>query len=100
MKYRSSTEIIDAMLRSIGSVATKTHIMYSAFMSYSQLKEYLVMLEQRYLIELDVSSGLYTLTKKGIQFMNAYDQIHKLVPNAVERNTSFKEIPGREAFTY
>ena len=47
MKYRSSTEIIDSMLRSIRSGATKTHIMYRAYMSYSQLKEYLKLLEER-----------------------------------------------------
>jgi len=84
MKYRSSTEIIDSMLRSIRSGATKTHIMYRAYMSYSQLKEYLKLLEERELIKYESGSQLYVLTEKGLKFMNAYDKINELVPSINE----------------
>src|SRR5579862_5475447 len=84
MKYRSSTEIIDSMLRSIRSGATKTHIMYRAYMSYSQLKEYLKLLEERELIKYEQGSQLYLLTEKGLRFMNAYDKINELVPSISE----------------
>jgi predicted transcriptional regulator len=84
MKYRSSTEIIDSMLRSIRSGATKTHIMYRAYMSYSQLKEYLKLLEERQLIKYEQGSQLYMLTEKGLRFMNAYDKINELVPSISE----------------
>src|ERR1700730_6183226 len=84
MKYRSSTEIIDSMLRSIRSGATKTHIMYRAYMSYSQLKEYLRLLEDRELIKYEQGSQLYLLTEKGLRFMNAYDKINELVPSISE----------------
>ena len=84
MKYRSSTEIIDSMLRSIRSGATKTHIMYRAYMSYSQLKEYLKLLEERQLIKYEAGSQLYVLTEKGLRFMNAYDKINELVPSINE----------------
>ena len=77
MKYRNSTEIIDSMLRSIGSGATKTHIMYRAYLSYAQLKEYLTLLESRNLIANDAPARLYRLTEKGLQFMNAYERIHE-----------------------
>lgn len=84
MKYRSSTEIIDSMLRSIRAGATKTHIMYRAYMSYSQLKEYLKLLEEKQLIKYEPGSQLYVLTDKGLRFMNAYDKINELVPSVNE----------------
>ena len=96
MKYRSSTEIIDSMLRSIRSGATKTHIMYRAYMSYSQLKEYLKLLEGRQLITYEPGSQLYLLTEKGLKFMDAYDRINELVPSANEGKSlvqSTNEIP-------
>ncbi len=107
MKYRSSTEIIDSMLRSIRSGATKTHIMYRAYMSYSQLKEYLKLLEERQLIKYELGSQLYVLTEKGLKFMNAYDKINELVPSLNEGKSlvesTVNEIPivkKQEIFEY
>jgi predicted transcriptional regulator len=91
MKYRSSTEIIDSMLRSIRSGATKTHIMYRAYMSYSQLKEYLKLLEERALIKYDAASQLYLLTEKGLKFMNAYERINELIPSINESKYLFEK---------
>ncbi|MFI5420648.1 MAG: winged helix-turn-helix domain-containing protein [Nitrososphaerales archaeon] len=102
MKYRSSTEIIDSMLRSIGSGSTKTQIMYRSYLSFSQLKEYLKLLEERRLIAVDSAAKLYTLTEKGLQFMNAYDRIQELVPNAEERERSIQKSVAQapEVFNY
>jgi len=94
MKYRSSTEIIDSMLRSIRSGATKTHIMYRAYMSYSQLKEYLKLLEERQLIQYQPGSQLYVLTEKGLKFMNAYDKINELVPSINEGKSLVENRPS------
>jgi predicted transcriptional regulator len=74
------------MLRCVKSGATRTQIMYRAYLSYTQLKEYLAMLQERDLVGYDSNTRLYRVTKKGIQFMNLYDKIHELVPNAEERN--------------
>lgn len=79
MKYRSSTEIIDTILRSLDSGATRTRIMYRAYLSYSQLKEYLALLESRQLLKYEEGSQIYTITEKGLRFMNAYDDIRELV---------------------
>ncbi len=40
MKNRSRTEMLATMLEAAKGKATKTKIMYSAFLSYSQLNEY------------------------------------------------------------
>src|SRR5258708_39508575 len=86
MKYRSSTEIIDGILNSIGSGATKTHIMYRAYLSYKQLTEYLGLLQKRELIRFDEGSRMYTITEQGLKFMNLFEVIKELVPTADERN--------------
>jgi hypothetical protein len=61
--------------------------MYRAYMSYSQLKEYLRLLEDRELIKYEQGSQLYLLTEKGLRFMNAYDKINELVPSISEGKT-------------
>ncbi|MFI5421115.1 MAG: winged helix-turn-helix domain-containing protein [Nitrososphaerales archaeon] len=92
MKYRGSTEIIDSILESIGnSGGTRTRIMYRAYLSYSQLKSYLALLENRSLVRFDENTNRFVLTEKGLKFRNAYGQISELVPNAVERNASSKD---------
>ncbi|MDG6999030.1 MAG: hypothetical protein JRN15_07945 [Nitrososphaerota archaeon] len=79
MKYRSSTEIIDLILRSANSGATRTRIMYKAYLSYTQLKEYLALLQRKGLIQYEEGEQIYRVTEKGLRFMNAYDEIRDLV---------------------
>ena len=86
MKYRSSTEIIDTILRSLDSGVTRTRIMYKAYLSYSQLKEYLSLLQDRQLLKYEEGSQIYTITEKGLRFMNAYDEIRELVSGNEEEN--------------
>ena len=51
MKYRSRTEIVSSILDAANGGVTKTKIMYIAFLSYTQLKEYLSILIENNLIE-------------------------------------------------
>ena len=52
MKYRSRTDIVGSILKSAnGGRANKTKIMYKAFLSFEQLKEYLTVLQDKGLIE-------------------------------------------------
>ena len=80
--------------------------MYPAYMSYSQLKEYLKLLEERQLIKYEPGAQLYLLTEKGIRFMEAYDKINESVPSVNEGKTlvqSPSEIPlikNQVAFEY
>jgi predicted transcriptional regulator len=84
-------ELIDSILRSIKSGAAKTHIMYEAFLSYGQLKEYLKFLQERDLIKYEEDSRLYKITDRGLRFMNAYGKISELVPRTEERNSFLEE---------
>jgi len=75
-RRRSSIEVIADMLR-LGE-AGKTEIMYSANMSYFQLKKYLTLLLQLELID-KVTVGnpviTYRVTKKGLKLLRNIDSI-------------------------
>jgi predicted transcriptional regulator len=51
VKYRSRTEIVAMILEAANGGATKTKIMYKAFLSYAQLREYLSVLMENALLE-------------------------------------------------
>ena len=79
MKYRSRTDIVSQILEAANGGATKTKIMYSAYLSYAQLKEYLAVLTESNLIEFQKGDQKYRTTAKGMQFMHTYSQIGQMV---------------------
>ncbi|MFL6455862.1 MAG: winged helix-turn-helix domain-containing protein, partial [Nitrososphaeraceae archaeon] len=58
MKYRSRTDIVGLILEAANGGATKTKIMYKAFLSYAQLKEYLGVLLQNEVLEYEDETQL------------------------------------------
>ncbi len=79
MKYRSRTDIAAMILRAANNGATKTRLMYSAYLSYTQVKEYMEFLMEKGLLTYEPGSSLYKLTERGAKFLNAYDQISEMV---------------------
>jgi predicted transcriptional regulator len=79
MKYRSRTDIIAMILQAATRGATKTRIMYSAYLSYAQVKEYLSFLIERNLIWYEQGSGLYKLSERGLQLLKAYEGISDMI---------------------
>ncbi len=80
MRYRSRTELISQILEAAtGSGITKTRLMYKAFLSYQQLKEYLRILIENGLIEYDQPNQLYKTTDKGHKFLKIYNQLNEFV---------------------
>jgi predicted transcriptional regulator len=69
MKNRSRTELASHILEAANGGATKTKIMYKAYLSYAQLKEYLAVLTENGLMARDVDGDLYRTTSKGIKFL-------------------------------
>ncbi|HZB00249.1 MAG TPA: winged helix-turn-helix domain-containing protein [Nitrososphaera sp.] len=68
-KYRSRTEIICDILqaaRSDGNGIVKTKIMYSAFLSYHQITEYLTLLIDNGLLQYDIGNQKFRITEKGL----------------------------------
>jgi predicted transcriptional regulator len=82
MKNRSTNDISSIILElAIGGRLTKSKIMYKAFVSYAQLKEYLGILQERGLLEYQETKGTYMTTDKGLNFLKIYDKMDKLTPN-------------------
>jgi predicted transcriptional regulator len=67
------------ILESANGGATKTKIMYKAFLSYVQLKEYLAVLEKNGLLEYEDGMRSYRTTEKGIRLLRIYNQVDELV---------------------
>ena len=60
---------------------SKTHIMFKANLSFSQLKQYLALLSQTSLLEKSPYNGreIYKATPKGLEFMERQQQIMDLL---------------------
>ena len=81
MKYRSRTEIVGLILEAAnGGRATKTRIMYKAFLSFAQLREYLTTLQDNGLIEYEGGMHTYRTTEKGMRLLDIYEKMHELAP--------------------
>jgi predicted transcriptional regulator len=79
MKYRSRTEIVSMILEAANGGATKTRIMYKAFLSYAQLKEYLSVLIENNLLEYLEGSQVYKTSEKGFNLLKMHNEIGELL---------------------
>jgi predicted transcriptional regulator len=80
MTNRSRTEIMSKILKDAnGGGATQTKIMYSVFLSYNQLKEYLMVLTQSHLLSYDLNTRTFKTTEKGLRFLEAYNQMDDMM---------------------
>jgi len=81
VKYRSRSDIIELLLNAAaGGGATKTKLMYSAFISFNQLKEYLSLLAENGLIQYEEETHSFRTTEKGIQFLKLQNKIDEVAP--------------------
>ena len=79
MNYRSRTELVPSILDAANGGTTKTKIMYNAYLSYNQLKEYLTMLIENDLIEYLVGNKTFRTTEKGLNFIKMHHEIGELL---------------------
>ena len=81
MKYRDRTEIITLILTSASrtSGVLKTKIMYEAFLSFSQLEEYVGLLLRNGLLEHDELRKTYKTTEKGLRLLELCKSINEIV---------------------
>jgi predicted transcriptional regulator len=80
MKYRTKTEIMSEILGiANGSTATKTKIMYQAFLSYPQMKKHLVVLTQNDLLSYDLDAQTFKTTEKGLRFLDTCNKMDGMI---------------------
>ena len=88
MKYRSRTEIVGNILDAANGGATKTKIMYKAFLSYAQLKEYLSILTENNLIEYLDGTQTFKTTEKGLMYLRIHNEIGELLQQTTMKNNN------------
>ena len=79
VKYRSKTEIVANILDAANGGTTKTKLMYKAFISYNQLKEYLSVLIENNLLEYLDGSQVYKTNEKGLNLLKMHNEIGELL---------------------
>ena len=81
MGNRSRTEIIECILDAAnkGGGTSKTKIMYFAFLSYTQLHEYLSLLVENKLLEYHDGTQTYKTTEKGLNYIKMFREIGELL---------------------
>jgi predicted transcriptional regulator len=67
------------ILEAANGGATKTRIMYKAFLSYAQLREYLSVLIENNLLQYMEGSQTYKTTEKGLSFLKMNNEIAELL---------------------
>jgi predicted transcriptional regulator len=86
MKYRSRTEIVSNILDAANGGTTKTKIMYIAFLSYGQLKEYLIILIENNLIEYLDGTHQFKTTVKGLKLLKMHNEMAELLQTITIKN--------------
>jgi predicted transcriptional regulator len=86
MKYRSRTEIVSMILEAANGGATKTRIMYKAFLSYAQLREYLSVLMENNLLEYLEGTQTYKTTEKGFNLLRMHNEIGELLQTPIRES--------------
>jgi predicted transcriptional regulator len=82
MKYRSSTEIVAMILEAANGRATKTKIMYKAYL-LSSIKNNFVFIKDN-LIEYIDRTHKFKTTDKRLFFLKIQNEIGELLPSGME----------------
>ncbi|MGI0051542.1 MAG: winged helix-turn-helix domain-containing protein [Nitrososphaeraceae archaeon] len=88
MGNRSRTELVGSILAAANGGATKTKIMYTAFLSFNQLKEYLSILIENNLIEYLDGTKTFKTTEKGLNLLKIHNEMGELLQqsNTINKN--------------
>jgi predicted transcriptional regulator len=80
IRYRGRADIIAAILRVVTErAATKTRIMYRAFLSSSQLKQYIPILLDNGLLATNEERSIYNITENGMRLLQLYYQLIEMM---------------------
>jgi predicted transcriptional regulator len=81
VKYRSRSEIVGVLLDAAnGGGATKIKLIYNAFISFNQLRDYLLLLGENGLIRYEEGRHTYRTTEKGMCLLQLQNKIDEVAP--------------------
>jgi predicted transcriptional regulator len=76
---RAWRDIVADILEAAKGGANQTSIMYGSFLSFAMVKEYFDLLLQSKLLVYSKKTKLYGTTEKGMEFLDLYKRMNKLV---------------------
>ncbi len=80
MKPRDKNEIFASILNTALSGDVRlTKIMYSSFLSYTQVVEYLQSLVEMQFLDYNVVAKSYRITVKGLKFLQLHEKMCKML---------------------
>lgn len=80
MKYRDRDEIFTCILNTTGlNGARITKIMYSSFLSYTQVLGYLTTLVENGFLKYDKADKLFNVTSKGIRYLSMREKLCEIL---------------------
>lgn len=88
MRNRQKDEIVRDILRAAQGGAGITKIMFQAYLTHGQAKEYGQLLANSGLLEIGLESDSirnYRTTHKGIQYLAAAEKMAEMLPVAIKR---------------
>ena len=73
MKYRSRSEIVRSILEAANASegTSRTRLMYKAYLSFNQLKQYLGTLQEK---------RCYRITQKGVRLLQLQNKMEEIAP--------------------
>jgi len=86
MGNRSRTEIVGNILDAANGGTSKTKIMYTAFLSFNQLKDYLSILIENNLIEYLDGTKTFKTTEKGLKYLKMNNEMGELLQQSTMEN--------------
>jgi len=86
MGNRSRTEIVGSILEAANGGVSKTKIMYIAFLSFGQLKEYLSILIENNLIEYLEGAQTYKTTEKGLNLLKIHNEMAEMLKTTIKND--------------
>jgi predicted transcriptional regulator len=94
LKHRGKEEITALVLEAIVNTdrPTQTMIMYKAYLTHVQLKQFLASLIEKGLIEYHNLERIYTITEKGMHFLEVYNQLNQLQTSNMLKTTTSTEL--------
>ena len=75
MKNRNADEITSSILRTAIGGVTKTKMMYEAFITYTQLNEYLSVLIEKGFLQYQEGERVYRTTEKGVRLLQSCEKL-------------------------
>lgn len=83
-RNRGRTEMVVDILQVVnesisGGGATRTRMMYSAYLNHAQMKEYARVLTESDLIRYDEDTQTFRTTEKGRRFLDTYNRMSYMI---------------------